>query len=246
MSFILDALKKSENERQRQVGPSLADVRVGRPRSDKPWWAVAVGALLVLNLGVLIYVLARNDDTAASKQAPPAAAPAPTVAAPSVQAAVPAAIDAPHVAPRPANPTAAPSPAVRSLADEAGALEPTDPRTLTEPELAGAATVPDGPPLVRAIDPPAVAPAPAQRAAATRDDEVLPTLNDLAASGTTLPPLHLDIHVYSGNPAERFVLVNMRKYVEGETLSEGPAVERINAEGVVLNHRGLRFLLPRS
>ena len=28
MSFILDALKKSENERQRQVGPSLADVQV--------------------------------------------------------------------------------------------------------------------------------------------------------------------------------------------------------------------------
>ena len=30
MSFILDALKKSENERQRQAGPSLADVRIVR------------------------------------------------------------------------------------------------------------------------------------------------------------------------------------------------------------------------
>ena len=37
MSFILDALKKSENERQRQVGPSLADVQVGQRRTDKPW-----------------------------------------------------------------------------------------------------------------------------------------------------------------------------------------------------------------
>ena len=63
MSFILDALKKSENERQRQVGPSLADVQVGQRRNNKPWWAVAVGALLVVNLGVLIMVLVRDGDT---------------------------------------------------------------------------------------------------------------------------------------------------------------------------------------
>ena len=35
MSFILDALKKSENERQRQVGPSLADVQVSRRRIEQ-------------------------------------------------------------------------------------------------------------------------------------------------------------------------------------------------------------------
>ena len=62
MSFILDALKKSENERQRQVGPSLADVQVSQRRTDKPWWVVAVAALLVLNLGVLLVVLTRNGD----------------------------------------------------------------------------------------------------------------------------------------------------------------------------------------
>ena len=69
---------------------------------------------------------------------------------------------------------------------------------------------------------------------------------DLAASGKALPDLHLDIHVYSEKPADRFVLVNMRKYTEGQTLSEGPAVERITPEGVVLNNHGLRFLLPRQ
>ena len=62
MSFILDALKKSENERQRQIGPSLADVQVTRRRQDKPWWAVAVAALLVVNLGVLLIVLTRDGD----------------------------------------------------------------------------------------------------------------------------------------------------------------------------------------
>ena len=58
--------------------------------------------------------------------------------------------------------------------------------------------------------------------------------------------MRLDIHVYSHNPAERFVFVNMRKYVEGQVLTEGPTVERITPEGAVLNQRGLRFLLPRQ
>jgi hypothetical protein len=40
--------------------------------------------------------------------------------------------------------------------------------------------------------------------------------------------------------------VNMRKYAEGQALKEGPTVERITAAGAVLNHRGLRFLLPRQ
>ena len=90
---------------------------------------------------------------------------------------------------------------------------------------AGAAAVPEGPPMVRRIEPPAVAPLPARAVSEARasanagaSNEVLPTLNDLSATGTTLPELHLDIHVHSRNAGERFVFVNMRKYVEGETL----------------------------
>jgi general secretion pathway protein B len=74
----------------------------------------------------------------------------------------------------------------------------------------------------------------------------LPTLDDLTANGTNLPEMHLDIHVNAQNASERFVFVNMRKYLEGETLKEGPSVERIVNEGVILNQRGLRFLLPRQ
>ena len=79
-----------------------------------------------------------------------------------------------------------------------------------------------------------------------QDQEVLPTPMDLAASGTALPDLHLDIHVYSAKPADRFVFVNMRKYTEGQALKEGPTLERITPDGAVLNQRGLRFLLPRQ
>ena len=75
----------------------------------------------------------------------------------------------------------------------------------------------------------------------------LPSLNDLQAQGVLqLPEMHLDIHVFSGQPAERFVFVNMKKYTEGATLSEGPAVREITREGVVLDYLGTRFLLPRE
>lgn len=249
MSFILDALKKSENERQRQIGPSLADVPLRRAKAERPWWAVAVAALLVVNLGVLIVVLTRNDKPQT---------PAPVQAAPIQQAPPPRQQPPPQAQHQPQNQNmSAPSrvdPSVRSLADEAGTDADLLPVEGTiDPAIAAAASVPAGPPVVRPITPPSVAPLPntqATFAARAREpavqDEVLPTNSSLLASGTSLPDMKLDIHVYSANPAERFVFVNMRKYVEGQSLSEGPMLERITPDGAVLNQRGTRFLLPRQ
>ena len=249
MSFILDALKKSENERQRQVGPSLADVQVTQRANNKPWWAVAVAALLVVNLGVLIVVLLRDGDaksnTAQRESEGSTANTLATDARAGTQVPLPASASR---MPR-GNPTlnAPTSPGARSLADEAGSDE-AGVVLDADPQLSGAANVPEGPPLVRPIDAPAVAPAtfPAQSQAQNEPDEVLPTQMDLAAGGTVLPEMHLDIHVYSARPADRFVFVNMQKYTEGQALKEGPTLERITQDGAILNHRGMRFLLPRQ
>ena len=245
MSFILDALKKSENERQRQVGPSLADVQVSQRRTNKPWGAVAVGALLVLNLGVLLVVLMRDGD---AKSSPPQAA-HDSAATNDARAGnqVPLPASASRI-PRGNPPVAASTdPAAHALADEAGNADQSA-GVSADPTLAAAGNVPDGPPMVRPIQAPAVAPAtiPPQAEAQSAQEEVLPTPMDLAASGTSLPELHLDIHVYSAKPAERFVFVNMRKYTEGQVLKEGPTLERITSEGAILNHQGLRYLLPRQ
>ena len=60
MSFILDALKKSEIERQRQSMPGLMDAPPSLRRSRLPLWAVLIGCLLAINTVVLIVVLLRN------------------------------------------------------------------------------------------------------------------------------------------------------------------------------------------
>ena len=268
MSFILDALKKSENERQRQAGPSLADIPVRRARTERPWWAVAVAALLVVNLGVLIVVLLRDrsaPEPVPLQQAPTLAA-APASRVPS--AAMPAESRQAGSVSGPALPSAAaqagrdssaatgaarPSPAVQSLAEAAGAGMDDDMDDY-RPSIAGAAVMPAGPPVVRSITPPTVAPLADQPSFAARErsstiaaiDEMLPTHGSLVASGTHLPEMRLDIHVFSPNQSERFVFVNMRKYVEGQTLSEGAALERITTDGAILNYQGTRFLLPRQ
>ncbi len=53
MSFILDALKKSESDRQRHTGPALFEVKVAAPRPGLPLWAIALAVLLLVNVGVV-------------------------------------------------------------------------------------------------------------------------------------------------------------------------------------------------
>lgn len=98
MSFILDALKKSEAERNRQSGPTLIDMRVAAPRRRSPVWMVALLVVLLANLVVLGIVLWRSP-------APTAAMP-PPVAAPVAPAAPPANALPPPVLPPESAPAA--------------------------------------------------------------------------------------------------------------------------------------------
>ena len=61
-----------------------------------------------------------------------------------------------------------------------------------------------------------------------------------------LPKLHIDIHVYSEVPSERFIFINMKKYTEGETLIAGPTLETITIEGAILSLKNTLFLLPKN
>src|SRR5260370_34021717 len=125
MSFILDALKKSESDRQRASGPALFEVKVARTRSGLPGWGIALGALLGVNLAILAWLLlrhpvARGADAAAPPGGAPAAltAPGPGAAGPAAPAAMPATTAAAPASPVPqgsaanaSTPSSAPPPA---------------------------------------------------------------------------------------------------------------------------------------
>ena len=235
MSFILDALKKSELERQRQSIPGLVDSGVMVPRPRLPIWAIALGVLLAVNLVVLLFVLARGWLQAS--HAPVAAVPAPP--APVVQAqrgATPAPDTVAHFSPMDSQPQYAPEIPVAPA-----------PAMPVSPSPRSESTGSSGPRAIRRADPLLSDESSKSNDYPAENDEVLPTINEISLSGAqSLPELHLDVHVFATRPADRFVYVNMRKYHEGATLEEGPTVEHIRRDGVVLNYQGLRFLLPRQ
>jgi hypothetical protein len=245
MSFILDALKKSELERQRQSSPGLMDPRATVPRSRLPLWAAALGILLAVNLLVLSVVLVRREPVSGPKPGP-----VPTPAAGAVQGASTGAIT---TAAASAAPGTAATPGPVTAADSAGGhFSPMDGAPATfAPEIplteAGAGT--DNP-ASRRSDPTLRPPESAKSTTAHADDppdEVLPSIDQVNLTGAqAVPDLHLDVHVYATSPGDRFVYINGRKYREGMRLSEGPIVERIRRDGVVLNAEGIRFLLPRQ
>jgi general secretion pathway protein B len=55
----------------------------------------------------------------------------------------------------------------------------------------------------------------------------------------------LDLHAYSEEPQNRFILVNLKKYREGERLESGLVLEEILPDGMVMSYRGERFLVEK-
>ena len=219
MSFILDALRKSEIERQRQSGPSMAEFPVAREDRRLPVALVVIGFLLAVNLAVVLFFLLRGD----AAEPPPAAAPAATSAV--AQPAAP-----PATQPTPA----APSP-LESEALPADEYETEPPAVYYEAPVTQAPGAPD-PTLLPRAD-----------AGAGNDPGAMTAGDDFASvtAAAGLPELTVDLHIYATDPAKRAIFINGRRYTRGERLAEGPLVEDITPDGAMLSYRGRRFLLPR-
>ena len=262
MSFILDALKKSESDRQRQSGPSLFEVKVAPPRRTLPVWAVVVAALLLINVVVISWMLLRHpatqqpaspQDTAAARTTAPPGAPAATPAMPTASTAPPLAAPPVQQTARPPGETQPPAAAALSTAPPAAApltaaapttAPPAAPRGTATPagaeQGAGQATAGGA-----ADDPSDTAPAVEPPANAGSGSGDLPLYQQIVGSAG-LPDLHLDLHVFAARPQDRFVMVNMHRLGEGDSLPNGVQVQAIRPDGVVLSYHGRRFLLPRN
>jgi general secretion pathway protein B len=236
MSFILDALKKSESDHQRQGGPALFEVKVAPPRGMLPPWAIALAVLLAANLGVVLWLLLRHG--AAAADAPPVASATPHTVPGS-------ATTAPAAAP-PAAPSAGPSPipAPATVAARGGAA--------AEPALtASERAAPPPAALEPAANPDDYAPAAEPPAGAGHvlhgTDSGVPLYQQIAAApDKQLPQLRLDLHAYADKADDRWVMVNMHKLKEGDSLPEGVRVEHITPDGAVLSWHGQQFLLTRE
>ncbi|HYL01168.1 MAG TPA: general secretion pathway protein GspB [Steroidobacteraceae bacterium] len=246
MSFILDALKKSESDRQRQGGPALFEVKVAAPRHALPLWAVAIALLFVANLGVVGWLVLRHaaaqgeTPQRAPAHAQAAAAPGPApAAAPAAAAPAAVALSAPAAAAQPAVIPAAPG-----VVGAAPGPAPSGAPAAPAGSLAGAGEPPPNPDdLAPAAEPP---PPGGLGRVKRGTDAGVPLYQQLAAApGSQLPQLRLDLHAYAERPEDRWVLINMHRLREGDSL-EGVRLERITPDGAVLSWQGTQFLLTRE
>ncbi len=240
MSFILDALKKAEAERQRQTGPTLLEVRVAQPRRRFPMWTIVIGALLAINILLLIAFELRRPAPGAE----PAVSVAPTGPAP-LTAAPSAAPSAAAAAPTAATAGAAPAAAMASLppatnavtAGSAGSSAATRPSIPPDALDQSGDNPADFEPAVPYTGP-AGAPASAPNSSTRRARP--PSLSDV---GGDVPDLRLDLHVYAARPADRYALINMHRVHEGDVLPEGARVVAIDPDGVEMTYHGTDFML---
>lgn len=216
MSFILDALKKSETERQEQGSAEFTSVPTSSGSTSPARWLWLLAALLAVNFAVLIGILLKPDEPATSVA---------EIAQPEI-AETSAGLEGPSVE----------EPSFADLvADAIVEIEERPVSTSPAPatEIESASTAVTAPPQTR-------------RQPVARTTSV-PTIDQLRLDGSLqLEELHLDIHVYSDEPAERFVFINMDKHREDSRIDEGPIVREITIDGVILEYQGRTFLLPRQ
>jgi general secretion pathway protein B len=241
MSFILDALKKSESERQRQSGPALFEVKVAQPRGRFAPWAVLLGALLMVNLVIVAWLALRSPRAV---RAVPAVASAPAPASPTVTPPPPSSPNAGGTVTAGAGSAPATQGFTVPPASAQVAVPAREPPETGDGTPEAGATADDYAP---AVDPPPAGAGKPVGSATRATESGLPTYQDAAAApGAGIPELRLDLHVFAAKPADRFVFINMVKLREGESLPQGVHVDNITPDGAILSYHGSRFVLMRE
>ena len=245
MSLILDALRKSEAERQRGKSPGLFATTPGVQRETFP--RVKLWPVLVF-LGFLLasaWVIWRGESRRADSEQAALAATQPAGtgievldagAAPgnrvdAAARAIPGAPTTASAAPAPMSNEAARKPAIQLATPPGAVAAQPAPATMA----AAAPPIPVLPPSTAAAD--IIPDTPAA--------ESLPSVAVLdAATRASLPPLKLSMHVFGQDPAKRFAIIDGKRVGAGSMLGNG-VVEEIRRDGVVINVNGQRLLVPK-
>ncbi|MBC7452874.1 MAG: general secretion pathway protein GspB [Massilia sp.] len=237
MSYILEALKKAQAERQLGNAPTIHAIPIqaaplaGAVSPRLPVYAaLAISAALLAGTGVYWW------------RQPQAAAPAVLVVQPTAPAAAPVVALAPLAPPVTTAPLASPPPVVAAMpAPAPGMTMPAAPKLRAAPPAKAAPIAPApsaAEPLAQArVAPPAPTPTPAPAA-----EENLPYMRDLPESQrSSLPQVSFGGYMYSKNPADRLLLIDKVLRHEGEEVAPGLVLQKLLPRAAVMNYRGTRY-----
>ena len=253
MSYILDALKKADRERNLAKVPTLTTVHVPVLTTGRRVGVWAVVLTFLAGGGVFLWMMrpsppaapvpvaaSRTDGGTAvpvrAAEPPPPAAPEPAAAAMPSSSPAPG-VPAPPVksvgaGKRPAPPTVVERPPARPSAPRAPAPEAVPP---TQTQAAQDAVAPPMPPLP-------VRPEPVPSQGAARPGAPAPPA-DPAMLRAALAKMTLDVFVYTDVEADRLVVINGRRYTKGQYVEGLYLIDNITPEGVALSYRGEQAVL---
>ena len=242
MSYILDALRRADSERERGAVPGLHTQGLPPLTGDEPaaprssfwlWALLASGALVVAGL---VWRVVQTDRTASAAQV----SMAPAAAAPPLLQPASAPASPMMMAPSPAlTQPSRPEVVVVTVPAPAAPARPTLATVpLPAPDVARQAAVVAAPP-------PAAAPPPIPSRNATNEAVPPPrilALHELPSEvRRAIPPLVVNGSVYSKNPADRFLIINGVIVHESDSVAPDVVLEAIGPRTAVLSTLGHRF-----
>jgi general secretion pathway protein B len=271
MSYILDALKKSDKERQRGTVPDVmtAPDVMGEAPKKRSLWPYLIAVALILNAGMLVWWLARHPGGPSGATRPVATRDTVAKAAPDQER--PAADAGSVVAPSPSKPAKTSEPVLKSSEERKPVPRPDIPSAATDVRRGGTGRQPlqeeaktavprsnestpapgaseKGLPTTAAV-PPQQAPE-VKRPDAEPEPAALPapvpsktySLQELPpAVRQVLPDLAISTHLFAADTSSRMVRINGKLLREGEFLSAGVKLEEITADGVIFSYQGYRL-----
>ncbi len=214
MSYILDALKKAEADRDPEARASLAMAQHERRRSR--WLIHAVVIALIANAAILLWLFL-------PEQSPRTAAPAP-----SEQQGRPDRVTAERQLP-PLQASPAEQPTAPPRRSEASPPQPSAPNTMAAESATGETIIgPGTAPASQSASAPGAQPA-----------KVVPTpVSGLpSAQRARFPTLEFSTHVYADDADLRAIVVNGTRLQEGDPLGD-LRLEEITEEGAVFRFEG--------
>lgn len=242
MSYILDALKKADAERERGTVPGLlsqpqapAPEEPGDTRRLPPpavWMAMGVGLCLVAVLGW--HLATREplpDADGASSPAVPLSQ-SPNRVAPIESTATPAPVQSPLAQAESNVPEAHRAERPRVRVSAVSELPPRTPeltvsRNTSRHESPSARDEPAAPALAHQSD---------------KSTQRIPTLQELPEDvRRDIPRLTIGGAMYSDTPSARMLVINSQVFHEGDKPYQGLVLEEIRLKSAVFSYRGYRY-----
>jgi len=248
MSYILDALKKSEEERKRGTVPDLLAVQDTRVQEQgkRHWWPYLLLVALALNAGIFLWWLipwqSKKQDVTAYSSTRQVTLPeksADVESEPRKQTPVPSQ-DTPLVKTLPDKRVSdTPDLSVQTKTAEQKQAPSTSAPTVETQE--SRATSPS-----LSLQAPATVPSPPEtKPSGNSTNErggMLYNLYELPSSiQQNLPAFAITAHIHTGDPASGMVKVNGQMMREGQELSPGLKLEEIIPDGVIFRYQNYRF-----